>query len=406
MWLAARYGAGKARMPSDALLVDQLGSGEDARLYKKLVRDYPEIERGPDQEIAEHYNRLKSAFEKENVEVGEGSSGAPKPRGVPKRYMTFDDPDYEWPTIEERTEPRNVPMAIRTPEELAAEQGEGVEPPPPPANDLPRRVPRNRPLAPRDPGWYVSPESESAGYGVPPMPRRTPGDSMRPSSGPGYAPPQKSMDDWINWLRSKGIEIDPTTLQRPDAVRTLPPPRPRALTGPEIWMPFVNQSGGDLADSYLRDLPESAGGLGKSWKQRFKDLRNRRRASAEVVDYIEGVLVKVAADVDEDGFSIPGYHTTMMDDDWGFHGAYPGQFGSWYHKPIGDRIHVIVNQGPGDWLYNSAPVGSEPNEYDEYPVDQNPQGFTDLRDAVLHANRGQQIGIRARPISPTSPSWN
>lgn len=117
------------------------------------------------------------------------------------------------------------------------------------------------------------------------LPARTPR-----SPEPGYAPPQQSLKQWVDWLRSRGIEVD-HTLQRPDAAR----PRDRAMTGPEIWHPLVDwdtRSERSQPDQQLVDLPEGEGGMGKSWTQRAKDFMNRRRASVLVTDYIEGVLVE------------------------------------------------------------------------------------------------------------------
>lgn len=270
-------------------------------------------------------------------------------------------PDVEAPSADMYGQPDQV-AHLKLLRELKQQAEMEPEPPAPdepssPPSDLPRRVPRNRPLAERDPGWYVSPESQSAGYGVPPMPRRRPGDSLRPSHGPGYAPPQQSIQDWVRWLRSKGIEVD-HTLQRPDAAR----PHRGYTTGPEIWMPFV-------------DAP------GYSGRQMVAAFIKRAISDRS--------------------------HQTMLDGGWTFHGGqYPGQMGSWYQKTIGDRTHVIVKDD--DWIHNSAPAGSEPNEFGELPVDQNPMGFGKLSDAVMYAN-GIKHNIKhqiTRPWKSDFPKYN
>lgn len=248
--------------------------------------------------------------------------------------------DPELDEITQLAELRARERAESEPEPQEEEPAESAS-----ASGLPRRVPRNRPLAERDPGWYVSPESQSAGYGVPPMPRRIPGDFLRPSHSPGYAPDQQSIQNWVNWLRSKGIEVD-HTLQRPDAARPMPPQSRGYTTGPEIWHQFVDApsySGRQLVSSFIK------------------------RA---ISDYA---------------------HQAMLDDGWTFHGGhYPGQMGSWYQKTIGNRTHVIVKDDC--WIHNSAPAGSEPNEYGELPVDQNPMGFNKLSDAIMYAHTGNMHG--------------
>lgn len=244
-----------------------------------------------------------------------------------------------------------------------------------PASDLPRRTPRTPPRLPeRDPGWYTSPESQSAGFGVPPLERRTPGESLRPSNAPGYAPDPQSMQDWVKWLNSKGITVD-HTLQRPDAAQRQEPYRP--LTGPEIWHQFVGPSTDESLDTALHGLPQDMGGLGRSWKQRAKDLFSRRRASAVVADYINGVLVTA------------GVRDTMENEGWTHHESGSG---NWYQKKIGDQVHVIVSQ-PGGWIHNFGPSAEEMSD--------NPRWHDNLSDAVMSANRhGKvQVGFKAAPPS-------
>lgn len=207
MWLGLRLAAGRAKMPSDALLVGQLGSPEAARQYKRWVRDYPEVERGPDQEISAHFQALKAAFEQENAEVGEK---APAPRRM--REPTPDLPSR-----------RVKPSWVRSPQELVAEQV-GV----PLTTDL-KGMPQ------RIPGWFTgdSVDKSPPGYEVPnPLPRRDPGLAVRPYQVP---PSRPTHEEWVRSLAEKGIHLNPDGTRMAPPVRSLPP------RGHDIWADLVDR---------------------------------------------------------------------------------------------------------------------------------------------------------------------
>lgn len=60
----------------------------------------------------------------------------------------------------------------------------------------------------------------------------------------------------------------------------------------------------------------------------------------------------------------------------------------YYHKTVGDKIHVLVPED-GGWIHNSGPVDGTPNEYGDPEMTGNPIGFTDLQRALMHVHRGQ-----------------
>jgi hypothetical protein len=346
MWLALKYAAGRAKLPTDAMLADQLGTPEDARRYKRLVRDYPEVERGPDQEISAHYQALKHAHDRENAEVGE-SAGVPV-KG--DRGMARSPEDLGM----KRRPPPPQRSWIRDPDEIAAEQAST----PTDLQGMPQRIPGQW-VGPTEMGG-MPPRSFIPGGGD--LPKRQPGRYTAPVGySPGAGPQPQSRDEWMRGLADKGIYLNGDgsrmTPEQMALPRRMGPPAPR---GRDIW-------------SDLIDRPASYPG--------------RHRAAKVVVAYITSVIA--------------GSHDTMTADGWELRGnnGQPPPLGSgaWYQKTIGDKTHVIARDG-GDWIHNSGPADAEPNEYGDPEMTGTPRGFSQLGDAVMHAKRGtDQVGFRAVP---------
>jgi len=332
MWLAIKLAAGRAKMPLDTLLVDQLGSSEDARRYKRWVRDYPEIERGPDQDISSHYQALKKAFEDENSEVDEDHGVIDAMRG--RRPSTV--PAEVIPS-----------KHIRSQQEIEAERERE-------RFSVPKGMPQ------RNPGWFTGDAEDvpPPGYGVPPMSRRDPGATLRAPVSPSGRP-QQSHEDWVRWLAGKGIYLGPDGRRMSPEDMVLPR---RPLTGPQIWQPFTRPA----------TKPDYAG-------------RHRAAMLAVIARYIEAGKA----------------HDTMDADGWELHGD--GGLGSWYHKNIEDKTHVIARDGDG-WIHNSGPVDGEPNEYGDPEMTGTPMFFDSLGDAVMHAKRGKvQVGFSTKKSPSTVP---
>ena len=337
MWLGLRYLA--VGMPADTAILSELGVGDDVKdtamvlRYKRLSRDFPNIKLGPDESIYDHFKRL------ENAKRGIQDRG---PQSVPAFTLNNPDPDVaSWITGTKGAPP-------------VGQQQSG--------------------LPARDPGWWTSPWSESRGYGAPPMDQRTPGATMRSPNGPSYAPDPQSMQNWVQWLRDKGISVN-HALEVPNAARSLPN-RPH---GRDLVQEFTGPTTDDSMSTAVRGLPEDMGGMGRSWRQRAKDFLGRRKASTTVVDYIEGTLVAVASLEDS-------MHTAG----WGYHRSGSG---NWYQKTIGDKVHILEEQPDGSWIHNSGPT--------EDDMSDNPIGFMSLERAMLHAHHGL-TGVDYRPKPPST----
>lgn len=332
MWLATKEAASRGSrdipLPDLGTVKKELnGSLEDAIKYRNLYQDHPHVERGPDQKISDHYTKLKAAEADRqgarNVDMERRQRAREEGKLRPLGPVEPDTSMTSWVT-----EPRAATS--------------------PASNGLPGRIP----------GWYTGDawDAPPPGYGTPPMPRRTPGDSMRPSHGPSYAPKQQSTEDWIQWLRGKGITVD-DTLQRPDAAR---PPAPKEAPRPG---------------------------------------RHRRAVSAIVTGYIEGLGEMPSKTASR-------LHDTMTNDGWNYHESGSG---NWYQKKIGDKVHVIIRQ-PDGWIHNSGPADQAPDEHGQYEMTGTPFMTDDINNAIMRANRGKvQVGFKPPPIGHqnlSSNSWS
>lgn len=335
MWLAIKEAAGKAKVPSLKLVQDQLGSTKDAILYRRLVGDHPEVERGPDETLSDHFSRLQRSQEDWRAE---------------------DTTDVKRRQRDPRAKPR-VDEVAKTPAWATLKDA----------------LPRHEMLPGRNPGWFTSPESQSREFGVPPMARRTPGDALRPSHGPSYAPERQTVEQWNSWLADRGISLDPSGRRMSPADMALPQRLPR---GHQIWEQFIDTS-----------APEEYGG------------RHRRAASAVVSSYVQGLL----DDLEMPSKTAGNAHDSMMGQGWDFHESGSG---NWYEKKIGDKIHRIVRQ-PDGWIHNFGPADGERDEFGDVAMGEYPTMFNDLGSAVLHANRGQiQIGFKPPPVGHQNLSSN
>lgn len=403
MWLAIRYAAAKTKppigtmLPSMAIRDKQLGF-DGAVEYRELFQRHPDVERGPDEELEHHLNRLRAVDRIRTATRKPGGRGRGRSPGgaVSVNPTTLDDladydrlkrkyPDVPAPEFDTYGLPDEVShlKALREREQ----QEQAPRPPehvPPDLKGMPQRIP----------GWFTGDAMDAPppGWGIPPMSRRDPGATMRSPVSPTARPQQQSMEDWIKWLGDKGIVVDDNGM-RVDPAGPLPH---RPLTGPQIWQPFVDSTTDESYAQYLRELPENQGGLGKSWRQRAKEMLGRRRASAITVDYIKGILVTA------------GVHDKMEENGWTVHMSGGGL--SHYSKQIGDRIHVIVPDEDG-WVHNSAPADSPVNEWGEYEqMGTTPIGHKTLTDAVMSAERGGKIqvgfGVKKNPMTVEDSSYH
>ncbi len=357
MWLAIKEAAGKKKPPSLSLLRDQLGGTSNAILYRRLFEDHPEVERGSEEEVSSHFSRLQRAQQqwrdRDTTDIDR--------RRMDPRAQVSEDPGAKppaWTTLgEPEPEPDYGPRDLK---------------------GMPQRIP----------GWFTGDAMDAPppGYGTPPMSRRDPGATMRSPESPSARPRQQSMQDWINWLGTKGIVVDDNGMRAQPAG---PLPH-RPLTGPQIWQPFIGPTTDESYAQHLRELPEDQGGLGKSWRQRAKDMFSRRRSSVAVTDYIKSILVTAGA------------RESMESDGWTVRSNSGGGI-EHYSKQIGDNIHLIVPQ-PGGWIHNFAPANSPVNEWGEYEqMSSNPRWHDRLEDAVMSANGSSQVGFKANQRSVAIP---
>lgn len=231
MWLAIREAAGKSKVPPLKLVQDQLGSTKDAILYRRLAEDHPEVERGPDETLSDHFSRLQRS--QEDWRAKDTTDVQRRQRDPRAKVKTEEAKTPAWATLE--------PVK-----------------------------PRHEVLPGRNPGWFTNPASESRGYGVPPLERRTPGDRLAPSHGPTYAPALPSVDEWVKTLADKGIYLDGDGRRMSPEEMSLPP---RPLRGHQIWDQFTRPQ----VD------PDYAG-------------RHRRAASAVVIGYIDNVMIELSGE--------------------------------------------------------------------------------------------------------------
>jgi hypothetical protein len=326
VWLATKYAADRTNLPPLAL--DELGM-QDAIKYRRLVDQHEDVRRAPGEAISDHYSRLQHAHDQwRNADTTDADRRAVDPRAKPVVDEAAKTP--AWATRFQETAP--------------------VAPSPTSPAGLPQRIP----------GWYTGDAMDAPppGYGTPPMPKRNPGDSMRPSHGPSYAPKSQSIKDWVQGLLEKGISVD-HNLQRPDAVNATRSPAPM-LRGHDIWGEFT------------------------------KPGRHRRAASAIVTGFIEGLgeMPRKTASV----------HKVLTDDGWSYHESGSG---NWYQKKIGDKVHVIHRQ-PDGWIHNSGPTADD--------MTGTPLMTDDIHNAIMRANRGNvQVGFKPPPIGHqnlSSNSWS
>lgn len=329
MWLAIKLAA-EAKLPDlGHLMRNGLGT-VDAIRYRKLVEKHPGVERRHDEPLSDHLSRLDRA---------DAADAATNPDAARRAQ----DPAAKVRTEETTVAPHSALPGAWTPHTVLDE-------PPAPASTEPA-------LPGRPVGFFTSPESESRGFGVPPVSQRVPGNALAPSHGPSYVPQQQSMQDWVNWLRGKGITVN-HQLMRPDAAQIDPGPLPQ---GQDIWRDFVGPTTTDSLNQHLKELPESAGGLGTSWTKRIKDLFPRRvRSSAIVNEYISGVLTgevlpKLAAESDPAAAFWDRFNR-MKKAGWDFTESGSGNH---WHKEINGKHHFLVGE-PDGWTHY---ISNSPTSY-------------------------------------------
>lgn len=216
MWLATREASRRPprKRPAKEIgladLSKQLGSMTDAIAYRRLAEEHPEVELGPDQDRVDHFKRLQRQRDFwRSTDTTETDRRAADPR-----LQVHEDPDAKLPSW--MTEPR----------------AEDKTPPPGTPAGLPQRIP----------GWFTGDAMDAPppGYGVPPLSRRDPGRTMRQPATPSAAVPQQSYEDWVKWLGTKGIQIDPSG-HRVSPQSQLQPSRQQTSVGPQIWHQFVDE---------------------------------------------------------------------------------------------------------------------------------------------------------------------
>ena len=340
--------------PVDKLHINELGT-QGAIHYRRLLgrfpsSRYPEAQIGPDETIEHHYSRLKSLLNDE-LSPGQAELSRAREKGKLSPQTTYEE------TV---SKPISQPWVGDLPTGAPA------------ASDL-------KGLPTRIPGQYTTGNPEFgtkpfSGYELPPegQPLHTgPRTPMR-------APQQQSMQDWISFLRGKGITLN-HQLMRPDAVQ-MQGPMPQ---GHDIWSDFVGPTTPESYYQTLKDAPAGPNTFGKSWKQKAQDLFRRRRSSTIVNEYISGVLTgdvlpALTAAVNPG----PGWRT---------------EDGENFYKEFGDRTHVLSRQ-PDSWAWNTGPTGKF-DEYGDPEMDGNPRFFDTLESALLHINQVPNQRIRAVPPS-------
>lgn len=344
--------------PADKILLDALGTPEDVRRYRTLARDFPEVELGPDQEIPDHYQRLQKAFES-----GEGAEEE-KARGHGNRGgLTVDQPR---PPVRERAEPRKVTPPVRSADEILADQTR--EQPPTDLHGMPRRIPG---LNTGD-SWAhsVPPEWIPRSLG---LPQRTPGthyvdpaiQTARPQ------PRQQTHDEWAQGLAEKGIYLNPDGSRMTPEQMQLPLRYP-GPNGPRVWQQFVERS---------PETPAYAG-----------------RHRAAMVAYVLEKLAEHEYEPDPKWMAeSPAYaawfnrHKLMKKDGWDFTESGGGNH---YHKQIGDKHHFITwENGPGDQNGWTHYISDSPYSYGGARA-YGP--YDEIEEAVLNSKIGP-LGMMGRP---------
>lgn len=381
MWLAIKESilkeaAGRVKDPADKLLVNELGV-QGAIRYRRLLDRFPaseapEAQRGPDETISDHASRLEKRL-KDELAAGQSEREQAREQGRLKPQTTIEETQQAPVTMPWVGDlpTGNVPAA---PSDLGG---------------MPRRIPNQFTTGNPEfgtkpfPGWEVPPANQPL-HTAPRTPMR--------------APEPQSMQDWVNFLRGKGITVN-HQLMRPDAVQ-MQGPMPQ---GQDIWKDFVGPTTTDSMHQYLKDQPAGPNTFGKSLTQRVKDLFNGRRvrASTVVTEYISGVLtgevlpkIAAAGDSYEDHVAKFNARQKMMKDEgWNFHESGSGNW--WEHPETGHKI-----------MYDTA--RDRDGNIQEGYTHQKPGGiptfYPSLHEALLASKVGSLGHISVKP--PLGPRLN
>lgn len=337
MWLATKQAARRRRgdpdpLPDIGLVQNELGNLPDAILYRQLVTKYPNVERGPDQTISNHFERLKRAEQD---------------------FQAAQQPDVQRRQRDQERGMLRAPAPDAAPDLSMPWIGQLPTNPVTDLKGLPQRIP----------GWFTGDAMDQAppDYGTPPMSRRDPMATLRAPVSPTFAPPRQSHEDWIRGLADKGIFLDPEGRRMSPEDMALPH---RPVRGQDIWRDFARPS----------------------------PYAGRHRAAKVVVAYITNVLSNHTHDV------------MTGEGGWAFNNS-----GNYYHKRIGDKIHILAKE-PDGWIHNTGPADQEPDEYGDYELTGFPVSFANLQDAVMHAHRSKpQVGFKPPAVdrqSLSSTSWS
>lgn len=391
MWLATKLAAGQRIAPMKQRN-DQLGL-DGAIEYRELYEAHPDLDRGPDEEIQHHYNRLR-AEERRNPKLGaRKQEEEPQAPGLAtligagltqeeaityrKLYDKYgedverghdEDAVHHFERLKKaeqdyRSSPAGVVEQRRRAEDPRAKPVErskskatifdlkpdgGVD-----LKGLPQRIP----------GLFTN---DSWAHGT--IPDHTPGPERLPQRSPGthYVDPalqaarpwapRPSREEWVRGLADKGIYLNPDGSRMTPEQMQLPMRYPLPHE-PRVWQQFIDRP----AD------PAYAG---------------RHRASMVVVAYI---MEKLAADYGEPDpkwmAESPAYaawwnrHTLMTKGGWDLTESGGGNY---YHKQVGDKHHFIVGEPDGWTHYVSGSPYSYAGSMGTGP-------FDDIEEAVLHS---------------------
>lgn len=228
MWMWVKHGA---RAPFDLGMAErELGSTSDAVNYRRLMGDFSDVERGPDEDMASHYRRLQKALAdwraQDTSEMDRrrapdsGLTARPGFGGDPNKATITIGPQEE-EQVPDRPAPQHTPSTGRGHQvELWPDPLPSREPQASGINDAPASS-----LPQRDPGRALVDQMMQTDT---PLPQRSPGR---------YAPPgprRQTFDEWVQGLRDKGIELDENG-KRPGAITDLPRRKPMPPRGRDIW---------------------------------------------------------------------------------------------------------------------------------------------------------------------------
>jgi hypothetical protein len=343
--------------PVDKLHINELGT-QGAIHYRRLLGRfpsgrYPEAQIGPDETIEHHYSRLKGLLNDE-LASGQAELSRAREQGKLSPQTTYE---------ETTSKPISQPWVGDLPTGNA------------PVSDLhglPQRIPNQYTTG--NPEFGTKPFS---GWELPPadQPLHTGPRAPMP------APQQQSMQDWVNFLRGKGITLN-HQLMRPDAVQ-MQGPMPQ---GQDIWSDFVGPTTPESYHQYLKDQPAGPNTFGKSWKQRAVDLIRGRRSSTIVNEYISGVLTGEVLPKLAEYDPVAAFwkrHNNMLAQDWKFHESGSGNY---YEKNINGKTHRIMgdrHDGENGWTHQ---VNGRVSQF--YPS---------LNEAVMAATTGTPLAGFALP---------